>query len=65
MASAALQKHRVTMPETGSIQRRARQSLAFFAHPLNDYLVECLDGSNKYEPVTGFGYIKMRFSVTY
>ena len=46
-----LQPHRVLIPEETKKQA-VRQSIAFFTHPDNDVLVECVDGSNKYPPIT-------------
>ena len=40
------------MPEDEVVKGRVRQSIAFFVHPDNDVLVETIDGSNKYPPVT-------------
>ncbi|XP_066924102.1 uncharacterized protein [Clytia hemisphaerica] len=51
--------HRVTIQT--SDMSKPRQSMAFFVSPDNDCLVECLDGSNKYEPVNSFKYLDGRF----
>ena len=61
----SFQKHRVLIPEEEVKKRIVRRSLAFFVHPDNDVIVECLDGSNKYPPVTGMGYLQQRFAATY
>ena len=45
------QPHRVLLPEKESEKGSVRQSLAFFCHPDNTVVVECVDGSNKYPPV--------------
>ena len=47
-----LQPHRVLIPEEETKKQAVRQSIAFFTHPDNDVLVECVDGSNKYPPIT-------------
>ncbi|EDO40749.1 predicted protein [Nematostella vectensis] len=60
-----LEKHRVLVPEEELKRRRARRSIAFFVHPDDDVMVECLDGSNKYPAVTGGEYLKQRFAATY
>ena len=39
---------------------KARQSIAFFCNPDNDVIVECLDGSDKYEPINAHKYIDSR-----
>ena len=47
-----LQPHRVLIPEEETKKQAVRQSIAFFTHPDNKVLVECVDGSNKYPPIT-------------
>ena len=47
-----LQPHRVLIPEEETKKQAVRRSIAFFTHPDNDVLVECVDGSNKYPPIT-------------
>lgn len=58
-------KHRVLIPEVELKRRTHRQSVAFFLHADNDYVVECLDGSKRYEPVVSIDYLNFRFSTTY
>lgn len=58
-------KHRVLIPEIEFKKRTHRQSVAFFVHPDDDYIIDCLDGSKKYEPVSSIDYLNYRFSVTY
>ncbi|KAL9957583.1 hypothetical protein ACROYT_G034502 [Oculina patagonica] len=58
-------KHRVLIPEEELKQRIVRRSLAFFVHPDNKVMIECLDGSNKYPPITSMGYLQQRFAATY
>lgn len=58
-------KHRVLIPEVEFKKRKHRQSVAFFVHPDDNYVIECLDGSKKYEPITSIDYLNYRFSVTY
>ena len=58
-------KHRVLIPEAEVKKRKCRQSIAFFVHPDNDYIIKCLDGSDKYEPVSSLDYLNYRFSLTY
>ena len=51
-----------------SVGRRtdsARLSIAFFAHPDNEWLVRCLDGSRRYEPITSLHYLNVRLDDTY
>ena len=59
------QKHRVLIPEKELKKRIVRRSLAFFGHPDNEVMIECLDGSNKYPPITSMGYLQQRFAATY
>lgn len=58
-------KHRVLIPETETKKRKCRQSCSFFVHPDHDYVVKCLDGSDKYEPIKSLDYLNYRFSLTY
>ncbi|XP_052792997.1 uncharacterized protein LOC128226924 [Mya arenaria] len=58
-------KHRVVIPETEMGKQKCRQSVAFFVHPDDEYMIKCLDGSDKYEPISSLDYLKYRFSVTY
>jgi len=39
--------------------------LAFFIQPDNEFMIECLDHSQKYEPISSIDYLNMRFGVTY
>ena len=58
-------KHRVLVPEEEFRKRKSRQSIAFFVHPDDDFIIKCLDGSDKYEPISSLDYLNYRFSVTY
>jgi len=58
-------KHRVLIPEEELKRRVVRRSLAFFVHPDSEVMIECLDGSNKYPPITSMGYLQQRFAATY
>ncbi|KAK2179381.1 hypothetical protein NP493_494g04118 [Ridgeia piscesae] len=58
-------KHRVVIPETQVNRAKARMSIAYFMHPDDDCLIKCIDGSNKYEPITSLDYLNMRFQATY
>jgi len=58
-------KHRVLIPETEKAKRDVRQSVAFFAHPDDDFIVKCISGSDLYEPISALDYLKMRFQATY
>lgn len=60
-----LQKHRVLIPEEEALLKKGRQSLAFFIHPDDEVMIECLDGSGKYEGVSSIDYLNMRFAETY
>ena len=39
--------------------------MAIFIHPDNEALIECIDGSNKYPPVTAYEDTYNRLFVTY
>ncbi|XP_046556650.1 proline hydroxylase buaE-like isoform X2 [Haliotis rubra] len=58
-------KHRVLVPEAELKKRQSRQSLAFFVHPNDEVIIRCLDGSDKYEPISSIDYLNYRFNVTY
>ncbi|KAK2179385.1 hypothetical protein NP493_494g04028 [Ridgeia piscesae] len=58
-------KHRVVIPEAQAAREKARMSVAYFVIPDDDCLIECLDGSNKYEPITSLDYLNMRIGATY
>ena len=42
------------------IKRRHRRSIAFFFNPDVDAVITCMDGSNKYPPVTSGEWVKMK-----
>ncbi|XP_060085102.1 uncharacterized protein LOC132564468 [Ylistrum balloti] len=58
-------KHRVLIPEEELRRRNSRQSIAFFIHPDDEVMIECLDKSNKYQPITSYDYLQERFAATY
>lgn len=51
--SIYFQPHRVLLPKE-SERGRTRQSIAIFIHPDDEELIECVDGSGKYPPVTAY-----------
>ncbi|XP_076466450.1 uncharacterized protein LOC143297826 [Babylonia areolata] len=57
-------KHRVVIPTRVMEQGRTRQSMAFFCVPDDDTLITCLDGSNKYPPVTAYDRLMSIFAAT-
>ncbi|XP_063403485.1 uncharacterized protein LOC134687263 isoform X2 [Mytilus trossulus] len=58
-------KHRVLNPSNEQQRRQNRQSMAFFVHPDDKLMIECLDKSNKYEPISSIDYLNSRFKATY
>ena len=44
---------------------KARISVTYFAHADEDCLVECIDGSNMYEPVVAKDYLKQLYQRIY
>ncbi|XP_068710551.1 uncharacterized protein [Montipora foliosa] len=58
-------RHRVSIPTEECHRRVPRRSLAFFVHPDDDTLVECLDGSEKYPSITAYDYLWQRLNATY
>ena len=57
--------HRVVVPKEELFHLKPRQSVAFFVRPDNGVMIECLDGSNHYPPITALEYTKQRFNATY
>ena len=64
-ALCTFQKHRVLIPEAEVKRNEVRQSLAFFVNPNNNELIECIDGSKKYEPITALDYLNMRIAASF
>ena len=60
-----LQPHRVLLPDDEVQWRTVRQSMAFFVHPDNEVMVECIDGSKKYPPILAREDTDRRLAVTY
>lgn len=58
-------KHRVMLPNDAVCWSKIRQSMAFFVHPDDDCMVECISGGKEYPPVNALAYLKSRFAVTY
>ncbi|XP_060561900.1 uncharacterized protein LOC132721597 [Ruditapes philippinarum] len=58
-------RHRVVFPNKEEKKKKSRQSAVFFVDPHNEYIVECLDGSKKYEPISILEYLAYKFSLTY
>lgn len=58
-----VQLHRVLLPPVGD--SRTRQSVAFFVQPDDDAVISCVDGSNRYPPVSSSAYLQQRFRDSY
>lgn len=52
-------------PSNEQQRSQNRQSIAFFVHPDDKLMIECLDKSNKYEPISSIDYLNSRFKATY
>ena len=59
------QPHRVFLPSNEELRSKVRQSIAFFVHPDNDAVISCIDGSNKYPPITAAEDLAQRFARTF
>ena len=59
------QEHRVVIPEAPSDREKVRMSVVYFAQPDRDCLIQCLDGSDKYQPITSLELLSMRLKATY
>ena len=62
LSSVFTQIHRVVVPETKLSEER--MSVAFFARPNFDCVIQCLDGSDKYEPITSFDQLSTHLLAT-
>ena len=58
-------EHRVLIPEDESERRSARQSVAFFVGSDDEFVVKCLDGSDKYDAIRTIDYLNYRFDNSY
>ncbi|KAK3103977.1 hypothetical protein FSP39_023384, partial [Pinctada imbricata] len=58
-------KHRVQVPVDELKNNKGRQSIAFFVHADDHVMLECIDKSNKYEPISSIDYLHMKFSKIY
>nr|XP_054774384.1 uncharacterized protein LOC129282515 [Lytechinus pictus] len=56
-------EHRVLVP-SDQIEHE-RQSIAIFGNPDNEVSIECIDGSNKYQPTTIIDMLNMKFEQTF
>lgn len=60
-----LQVHRVLIPEIKLKHTLPRRSLVLFVDPDHEALIECVDGSKKYPPITSGEWKKRRLLETY
>ncbi|KAI0225731.1 2-oxoglutarate-dependent dioxygenase htyE [Lamellibrachia satsuma] len=58
-------KHRVVIPEKQVNRERARMSVVYFMQPDDDCVIQSLDGTNKYDPITSLDYVNKRVGATY
>jgi isopenicillin N synthase-like dioxygenase len=57
--------HRVINPSDVTELKEFRQSIAVFIHPDNDAVIKCIDGSDKYPPITAYEDTYRRLARTY
>ena len=57
--------HRVLIPVDEAKRQVVRQSIAFFGHPDSKCVIKCINGSNKYAPITAEDDLAERFARTY
>ena len=55
--------HRILIPKEESRRRVYRQASIFFIHSDDDYVVKCIDGSDKYDPISAIDYNAYRANV--
>ncbi len=48
----SFQLHRVMLPPFGEKRNQTRRSIIFFVVTNYDYVIRCLGGSDKYQPIT-------------
>ncbi|XP_038053831.1 2-oxoglutarate-dependent dioxygenase htyE-like isoform X1 [Patiria miniata] len=58
-------RHCVFMDDTPEELDKSRQSIAFFGYPDNDAIIECVDKSNKYPPISALDYLNFRLGEIY
>ena len=58
-------EHRVLFPKEEVQRSTVRQSVVFYANLDNDFVVKCLDDSDKYIPIKTIDYLNYRFDSTY
>ncbi|KAK3102157.1 hypothetical protein FSP39_009208 [Pinctada imbricata] len=58
-------RHRVQVPPDEKKSKQGRQSIALFVHADDHVMLECLDKSNKYEPISSIDYLQMKFNQVY
>ncbi|XP_071114329.1 uncharacterized protein [Haliotis cracherodii] len=57
--------HRVVIPEEETTKRQCRQSAVLFVDPDDDVVINCLDGSGRYSPVSSHDFVIGRIRATY
>ncbi|XP_070532476.1 uncharacterized protein [Ptychodera flava] len=57
--------HRVVMPTTDGAKHSSRFSIAFFYNADKDHVATCIDGSDKYQPITMVEFMKQKLEETY
>ncbi|ESO84921.1 hypothetical protein LOTGIDRAFT_168178 [Lottia gigantea] len=58
-------KHWVLIPETEVLKNTGRQSIVFFIDTDDDFVIKCLDGSDKYKPFSTFDYLNEKIAIAY
>ncbi|XP_077986047.1 uncharacterized protein LOC144440544 [Glandiceps talaboti] len=57
--------HRVVIPDNAAPKTSSRQSMAYFGNPDSATVVRCIDGSDKYPPLTAGDYLRQKFEAAY
>ncbi|XP_035676180.1 2-oxoglutarate-Fe(II) type oxidoreductase ppzD-like [Branchiostoma floridae] len=58
-------RHRVVLPDSREERQRVHRSIAYFFHCDSDVEMKCLDGSDKYEPISAREYLLQQIGTTY
>lgn len=53
-------KHKIRVPENKEKARQYRQSMTLSLRVDDNYVIKCLDGSDKYEPISSIDYLNKR-----
>ena len=56
--------HRILIPEDEHRKNTERLSFGYFVQPDDDCVIKCIDGSDKYQPITSIEYVKAKYALS-